>query len=389
MEGGMKYGSICSGIEAASAAWHPLGWECAFVSEIDAPASDVLRYHYPTTPNLGDFTAIEKHDGTVINILVGGTPCQAFSVAGLRKGFADDRGNLTLEFLRLADRLRPTWVVWENVPGVLSVDDGRAFGSFLGGLAELGYGFAYRVLDAQYVRVESHARAVPQRRRRVFVVGHLGDWRRAAAVLFERESLCGYPAPSREAGKRVAPTLDVRAGKSGETSFHTSGGLAVASTGSVAHCLNAGGMGRQDYETETMIVQPVTYGLDEEQNATENFFGTLKARREGGGFEGVVAFGSQNSASQGDGVSLEYSPTLDKSKTPSVMQHGMAVRRLLPVECERLQGFPDGWTQHGRRADGTVYQQSDSQRYKQLGNSMAVNVMRWLGERIQMIDRPT
>jgi DNA (cytosine-5)-methyltransferase 1 len=115
-------------------------------------------------------------------------------------------------------------------------------------------------------------------------------------------------------------------------------------------------MGRQDYETETMIVQPVTYGLGEEQNATENFFGTLKARTEGGGFEG------------------------------SVMLPNHAVRRLLPVECERLQGFPDGWTQHGRRADGTVYQQSDSQRYKQLGNSMAVNVMRWLGERIQMIE---
>jgi DNA (cytosine-5)-methyltransferase 1 len=144
----MRYGSICSGIEAATAAWHPLGWTPAFFSEIDNFPRAVLQHHYPSVPLHGDFTTIKENDYDPIDLLVGGTPCQAFSVAGLRKGFADERGNLTLEYVRLAQRLRPRWLVWENVPGVLSIDRGRAFGSFLGGLAECGYGFAYRTRPA-------------------------------------------------------------------------------------------------------------------------------------------------------------------------------------------------------------------------------------------------
>jgi len=150
----------------------------------------------------------EKCGGTVVDVLVGGTPCQSFSVAGLRKGLDDPRGNLMLTYLAIADRYRPTWLVWENVPGVLSSNGGNDFASLLRGLGELGYGFAYRILDAQYF-------GVPQRRRRVFVVGHLGDWRRAAAVLFERHSLSGHPAPSREAGKRVAKTVTASLGTGG------------------------------------------------------------------------------------------------------------------------------------------------------------------------------
>jgi DNA (cytosine-5)-methyltransferase 1 len=161
-------------------------------------------------------------------------------------GLADPRGNLALTYLAVADRYRPRWVVWENVPGVLSSGRGRAFGAFLGGLAELGYGFAYRVLDAQYF-------GLAQRRKRVFVVGHLGDWRRAAAVLFERESLSGHPAPRREAGK-TAPTVPSRRSAGGGlgTDFDCDGGL-IPSTGDISHCLNAGGMGRIDYESETLI----------------------------------------------------------------------------------------------------------------------------------------
>jgi DNA (cytosine-5)-methyltransferase 1 len=150
--------------------------------------------------NAGDFTRIGKQDVGTIDLLAGGTPCQSFSIAGLRAGLDDPRGNLTIEFARLADRLRPTWLVWENVPGVLSIDDGRTFGAFLGMLVQLGYGLAWRVLDAQYF-------GVPQRRRRVFVVGHLGDWRAAAAVLLEQSSLSGHPPPRREARKDIAPTL--------------------------------------------------------------------------------------------------------------------------------------------------------------------------------------
>src|SRR6185312_3211288 len=159
---------------------------------------------YPHVPNLGDMTKFKDWPDADVDVLVGGTPCQSFSVAGLRKGMADPRGNLALTYLAIADRYRPEWLLWENVPGVLSSSEGRDFGAFLGGLAELGYGFAYRVLDAQYVRVDGFGRAVPQRRRRVFVVGNSRDWRRAAAVLFERESLSRNSAPRRETGKETS-----------------------------------------------------------------------------------------------------------------------------------------------------------------------------------------
>ncbi|NBU24004.1 MAG: DNA cytosine methyltransferase, partial [Actinobacteria bacterium] len=196
----LRYGSVCSGIEAATVAWHPLGWEPAFFSEIEPFPRAVLAHHYPDVPLHGDFTTIQGDEYGTIDLLVGGTPCQSFSVAGLRGGLDDDRGNLALEFLRLAQRTRPRWLVWENVPGVLSSNGGRDFGSILGGLVELGYGFAYRVLDAQYF-------GVAQRRRRVFVVGYLGDASRAAAVLFERHSLQGHSAPSRKKGKDIAGTV--------------------------------------------------------------------------------------------------------------------------------------------------------------------------------------
>jgi DNA (cytosine-5)-methyltransferase 1 len=207
----VKYLSVCSGIEAVSVAWQPLGWQPAMFAEIDPFCCWLLRSRYGASRpqympsphdaasrkeakqraaairnvialpadgnviNAGDFTKIGKQDVGTIDLLAGGTPCQSFSVAGKRAGLDDPRGNLTIEFARLADRLRPLWLVWENVPGVLSIDDGRTFGAFLGMLVQLGYGLAWRVLDAQYF-------GVPQRRRRVFVVGHLGDWRAAAAV---------------------------------------------------------------------------------------------------------------------------------------------------------------------------------------------------------------
>lgn len=206
----MRYGSVCSGIEAATAAWHHMGWEPAFFSEIEKFPRAVLEHHYPEVPLHGDFTTIERNQYGKIDLLVGGTPCQSFSVAGLRGGLDDDRGNLALEFCRLAQREQPRWIVWENVPGVLSSSGGRDFGSILGALEDLGYGLAYRVLDAQYF-------GVAQRRRRVFVVGYLGDWRPAAAVLFERDGMSGHPAPSREAWQEAARVAADGAGGSGGT----------------------------------------------------------------------------------------------------------------------------------------------------------------------------
>jgi DNA (cytosine-5)-methyltransferase 1 len=198
MKGHMRYASVCDGIGAAHAAWQPLGWECAWTSEIEPFPAAVVDHHWKLK-NLGDMTKLTEemlNECGPISLLCGGTPCQSFSVAGLRKGLEDPRGNLALRFTQLVGVLRPEWVVWENVPGVLSSGEGRDFGTFLGALAELGYGFAYRVLDAQWF-------GVAQRRRRVFVVAHARDWRRAAAVLFERESLFG-DSPTRGAkGERV------------------------------------------------------------------------------------------------------------------------------------------------------------------------------------------
>jgi DNA (cytosine-5)-methyltransferase 1 len=370
----MKYGSVCSGVEAATAAWHPLGWEPQWFSEIEKFPSAVLAHHYPDVPNLGDMTQFKEWPiDRSIDLLVGGTPCQSFSVAGLRKGLDDPRGNLMLTYLAIAAQYQPKWLVWENVPGVLSSQRGRDFGTFLGALGQLGYGFAYRVLDAQYF-------GVAQRRRRVFVVGYLGDWRRAAAVLFERESMSGHPAPSREAGQKAAPTVTQGA------PFSRTGNQRVEAEAIVAQCLTTRTGSAYDPTTETL----------------------------------PIAFGAQNSANQGDSVSTQVTPTLDKSKTPAVAiqaqalkgkqpksqgfgiddsgvsytltsgdRHAVgtqsAVRRLTPTECERLQGFPDNFTQipwRNKSADDCP----DGPRYKAMGNSMAVPVMRWIGERIQMVE---
>ena len=221
----MRYLSVCSGIEAASAAWMPLGWRPVAFSEIEPFPTSVLAHHHPGVPNWGDMTKYKEWPDEPIDLLCGGTPCQSFSVAGLRKGLADPRGNLMLTFGAIAARYRPRWLVWENVPGVLSSNGGRDFGTFLGMLGQLGYGFAYRVLDAQYF-------GVAQRRRRVFVVGCLGDWRSAAAVLFERHSLQGHPAPSREA-RQVAPTIPARSTAGGGlgTDFDCDGGTICVATG--------------------------------------------------------------------------------------------------------------------------------------------------------------
>jgi len=395
------YGSVCSGIEAASVAWHPLGWKAAFFSEIEKFPSAVLDHHYPTVPNLGDMTKFKEWPDAIINVLVGGTPCQSFSIAGLRKGLDDPRGNLMLTYLAIAARYRPEWLVWENVPGVLSSNGGRDFGTFLGGLGQLGYGFAYRVLDAQHF-------GVPQRRRRVFVVGHLGDWRRAAAVLFERHCLSGDLAPSREKGKDASPCLRARANSSHRADSQAF--IPVASTGDISHCLNAGGMGRQDYETETLITHSLRgEGFDASEDGTGrgtplvpvSIQNATRGKDQNGlgiggdvmftldqGSQHAVAFDCKASGQNGFGVgeiastmrSMGHANSHQNGGGHQAVMTGMQVRRLTPRECERLQGFPDDYTLiPGRLADGP--------RYKALGNSMAVPVMRWIGERIAMVNR--
>ncbi|MBB6147330.1 DNA (cytosine-5)-methyltransferase 1 [Silvibacterium bohemicum] len=586
-----------------SVAWQPLGWKPAMFAEIDPFCCWLLssRYrasrpiHMPSPHdapdrneakrraaairnvvalpadgaivNAGDFTKIGADDVGAIDLLAGGTPCQSFSVAGKRAGLDNPRGNLTIEFARLAGRFRPLWLVWENVPGVLSIDDGRTFGAFLGMLVELGYGVAYRVLNAQHF-------GVPQRRRRVFVVGCLGNWRAAAAVLLERHSLSGYPPPRRETRKRtaagvevgpaggrltdIAPTIDagckdgfvrnqlgvgvledlpVEIAPTIDTHFGSKMGLenqhALNGAGlfvpAVVHSLSADGFDAGENGTGRGVPMiPVAISTAHTKSNGSGFSDHVAHTLESGGGTQAVAF-SQNLRNEvrlfgGDGKTVgalasrpgvkqqsyiafsakdsgsdasDIAPTLrgmghdgshpngggqvaiafaqnqdgevlsgdvmqslgtnsnatgrnaptiaftlhgsesttgasatevaaslrtrapggiENSSTTAVLQEQpvawsgeltastdvagtlqrggeggrvdgvmtpqMAVRRLTPRECERLQGFPDDYTlveYRGKMA-------SDGPRYKALGNSMAVPVMRWIGQRIEAVD---
>jgi DNA (cytosine-5)-methyltransferase 1 len=388
----VRYLSLCSGIEAASVAWASLGWEPVAFAEIEAFPSAVLKHHYPHVPNLGDITKFRewpKNLGTV-DLVCGGTPCQSFSVAGLRAGLADPRGNLMLTFLAIAGRYRPRWVVWENVPGVLSSGGGRDFGTFLSGLGQLGYGWAYRVLDAQYVRVDGFPRAVPQRRRRVFVVGCSGDWARAAAVLSERQSLLGDTAPRRKAGQGAAPTIASRttAGGGLGTDFDCDGGLIP----SISNALAARDAKQPRAEDNVGLV--VTHSLKAEGfDASEDGTGRGVDSAGRGGYAGrrreddanLVAFDMRGR----DGGSQFEGPhetanirAASGGSSKSYVAQSYAVRRLLPVECERLQGFPDGYTDVPYRGKPAA----DGPRYRALGNSWAVNVVCWIGRRIEMVE---
>jgi len=359
----MRYLSVCSGIEAATVAWHGLGWTPVGFSEIEPFPSAVLAHHYPNVPNFGDMTKHEQwplQPGS-IDLLVGGTPCQSFSVAGLRKGLEDPRGNLMLTYLAIAARLRPKYLVWENVPGVLSSNGGRDFGTFLGALGELGYGFAYRVLDAQYVRVGRWPRAVPQRRRRVFVVGCLGDGTAAAEVLALEEGLRRHIEAQSKKGKNTASNAE----------------------SSVARCITTGEMKRQDYETCTMVAQPVPFTkskraqsvTDDETWVDGQVNPTLSLFDKGDTRATTVAVAH---ALRGDGFDASEDGT--GRGTPLIPQ-AMTVRRLTPREYERLQGFPDDYTLIPWRKK-PAEECPDGPRYRALGNSMAVNCMSWIGERI-------
>jgi len=412
----MWYASVCSGIEAATVAWEPLGWKPAWFAEIDPFCCALLAHRFPTVPNLGDINAITEADlerHGPIDLLVGGTPCQSFSVAGKRGGMADPRGNLAFRFLDLARQTRTQWVVWENVPGVLSIDEGRAFGAFLGRLAELGYGWAYRVLDAQYA-------GVPQRRRRVFVVGHLGDWRRAVAVLFERHSLSGDPPPRRKTRQGVAALTADGVGTCGADDNQAQAGHLIPFGGDnttgpidVATACNAhGGSGRIDFATETFVAHTLRgQGFDASEDGTGRgtpivpmaFSSkdhaadagekapTLRAmphdmsHANAGGQVAVCVQESQTGVREYDIAGTIRSNASGTQPGGSCIRQRMAMRCLTPRECERLQGMPDDYTLIPYRGKPA----RDGPRYKAIGNSMAVPVMRWIGERIAAVEAGT
>ena len=538
-EPSLRYLSVCSGMEAASVAWHPLGFQAVGFSEIEPFPCAILKQRFPNTTNYGSLTEHNSWpiEQGAVDLLVGGTPCQSFSVAGLRKGMSDPRGNLALTFLALADRLRPRWIVWENVPGVLSSNGGNDFASFLGALGQLGYGWAYRVLDAQYV---GGPRAVPQRRRRVFVVACLGNSTAPAEVLSIAESLRGYIEKGNKKRKGVA--TDARKGVEADGLHRTVGTLCAdthpgaysgqdAYTGRLipesipfrkskraqsttddeswvkaeaSNTLNNFDLG--DTRTTHAVVQPVAFTQNQREEVRllgdkvgaislpgthqQNYIAqpiisptitTCKGSRGGcsdealeeikavhlaqqpmtatgkvshpltaayrssedgcgrgtpiinttvisvgtdcynGAITGQVAatMGTSGSSVNAAGptvmtTTLKATPgdqmphvayCAEKAGTLTV-GHGssaghqhrmgdnsfliapivpMAVRRLTPVECERLQGFPDNWSRiswKGKPEEDCP----DGPRYKACGNSMAVPVMRWIGERIKEVD---
>lgn len=483
----MRYVSLFSGIEAASVAWEPLGWEPVAFSEIERFPCEVLAARFPNVPNLGDVSNIDwsEYAGSV-DLVVGGSPCQAFSVAGRRRGLVDERGRLMLEYVRAVRDLRPRWLVWENVPGVLSQSNGDAFETLQRELADCGYSLAWRTLDAQFF-------GVAQRRRRVFVVGRLGEGAHPAAVLFERESLRWDSPSSREKRKELARSAGggPRGGGGAGPAWSVEGNVCdrhavaygerdclnpwdaqskrVFAPGSCAPTLSSG-------EGEGMNIVPSVLMADDCLNpwapqhdrvfAPDSVFQTLYAHGSGGadcgavlgsfGFaqnsrdevrvvgggtvsgalaaepgakqttcvcQPCVAFSAVQSSTSGSlGARDDVAPTLraassGTNQVPAVCMSDLSanaavdddlcgtvkvggavpavltargvpfefawrwpwtVRRLMPVECERLQGFPDGWTD----LDGTP----DTPRYKALGNSMAVPVMEWIGRRIAMVD---
>ncbi|MHA5524672.1 DNA cytosine methyltransferase [Pseudomonas aeruginosa] len=462
----ITYGSVCSGIEAASVAWHMLGFRASWFAEIEPFPSAVLAHRWPAVPNLGDMTKLAREVllGIIAAplILVGGTPCQDFSVAGMRAGLAGERGALTMKFVELADAIdhvRPGGdecvVVWENVPGVLS-DKGNAFGNFLAALvgesealepsgprwtnAGCVYGprraAAWRVLDAQYF-------GLAQRRKRVFVVASARADFDPAAVLLEREGLRRDHPPRRGEGQDLAghapfgpalqcgcgylfdlslgqwgcpncegdegPTVEVMAGVPAFGGENQGGSLFQAGA------LTAHGV-RNDFASETFCVHGT-----QDPDLRINLAHTLG--RNNGQENAVFAIQAgalrtnPNSGPDGVGVQEDHAYTLEaRAEVQAVAvalrgrEHGgtielgddvagclrassgggdkphalvhSAVRRLTPRECERLQGFPDDYTLipwRGKPAEECP----DGPRYKAIGNSKAVPVVRWIGRRIQ------
>lgn len=358
----MTYLSVCSGIEAASVAWEPLGWQAVGFSEVERFPCAVLEQRFPGVKNYGDMTRFREWENVgQFRVLVGGTPCQSFSVAGKRGGTNDIRGRLMYAYLGVVEKYKPRWILWENVPGVLSSGKGLDFASFLAGLEECGYGWAYRVLDAQFF-------GVPQRRRRVFVVGHADNrCDLAAKVLFEPESMCRNFTPSKEAGKEVAGTLTSGFGARGLDMDGIASGQYAIDYNAVFSTSSFGGYqdgigtlrssgGDNGFGSENVVLEKPVLASGKQTT------GTLLAQC------GKHLWQNNQEAFNGD-----FFVTNEQQSN---------IRRLTPIECERLQGFPDDWTRiawRGKPAD----QCPDAPRYKAIGNSMAVPVMRWIGERIK------
>lgn len=463
----MKFGSLFSGIGGFDLGFERAGMVCAWQCEIDKDASKVLKNHWPDVPNIGDVRNVKRNTVEHVDVLCGGFPCQDVSIAGKRAGLAGERSGLWFEFARVIDELGPRTVVIENVPGLLSSNEGRDFAAILSGLVKFGYGVCWRVLDAQFF-------GVPQRRRRVFIVGSLGDGR-AAEILFERESMSGDTPPRRKAGQDVAFSLRANPSRSGDKGdggvnqtmiamYET--GQGFWQDGDIAGTLRSegenrpsrpsnvisfmprkpqmdvledisptmhtggGGMGapavalglnsknnRYDGESQTFVIKGAAIGREPEAgpqrgevledgsvytlSATEvhAIAYNIMPQNSGRDYKAKETDISQNLTTNGNHsgdqggtyiISTADDQRADRpnggfyvnktdigngisSKSEVLNVSPMGVRRLTPVECERLQGFPDDWTTG----------QADTARYRQLGNAVAVPVAEWIGRRIK------
>ena len=378
----MTFGSLFAGIGGFDLGFARTGMSCTWSVEIDDRCNEVRTHHWPDVRQYKDVKDVGQNNLEPVDVICGGFPCQDLSVAGRRAGLAGERSGLWWEFHRIIEELSPRWVIIENVPGLLSSSKGRDMGTIIGALGKLGYGWAYASLDAQYF-------GVAQRRRRVFIVGCLGNWRGAAEVLFEPESGKRDSAPSRETGASITQAITRRLGSGGPDDNRTQACHLVANTIESHHCP------RYDHWTETFV--PVTditnahkagdsapvvafQGKASSTNSMNpsNIVPSLDVAKAGGT---VVAIqhsiigrkpeaGAQGKGWREDGRTW----TLDGRADADAVAGHFGVRRLTPLECERLQGFPDTWT--------AVNGISDSARYRMLGNAVAVPVVEWIGRRI-------
>lgn len=388
----MKYATLCSGIETPSVAWHPLGWHPVWFSEIEPFPNALLAHHYPHVPNLGDMTRIHENEtyrNEPVDLICAGTPCQSFSLAGLRGGMADPRGNLTLHLLRILAERRPRWLVWENVPDIMSSwsdaetdSEGRIwqtndFDTFIAGIRQVGYSVAWRILDAQYF-------GLAQRRERLFVVAHIGDdWRPPFAVLSDPASLSGHPAPGRSQGQTVAALTAHGVGTCGADDNQAQAGHIV--TGTLTECMNDKWGSNQWVDQQHYVLEPFTFQPRMARNGRGNVSDLVPAL--------------STDQYHGDAMNVIVQPVADtltanwhksggscagtRTGKGIISRHG--VRRLTPLECERLQGFPDHYTRipyRGKPADRCP----DSPRYRAIGNAMPVPVIAWIGRKINQYE---
>ena len=424
----LTHGELFAGIGGFGEGFSRAGIVTKWCVEIDENCQSILRRHNPKIPILGDIRECGAHNLTPVDIISFGSPCQDLSVAGKREGLDGARSGLFYEAIRIVDVLKPTFAVWENVPGALSSNSGRDFAAVLAAFRDIGArDIAWTCLDAQYF-------GVPQRRRRIFLVADFGG-ERAAEILFEPSRSAWNPPPSRETGQRVAGTLAGSSHRPGCKRDDERGLVTdplaqspyadneaqhrkpVVACSEVSRALTAckTATGRLDPNEQEFVA----YGVSENQRAEVLLTDYSHQITSGGGKPGqgypCVAFNWQSGGDVRLGISSEHTSALHASQTPAVRQ-AFGVRRLTPTECERLQGFPDGWTlamkdrkfgkknipederEYLRKQFVSIYGRdfkdedefrilmSDTQRYRQMGNAVAVPVIRWIGERIMQID---